>query len=70
VLQLPASALFRHGEGWAVFAVDGNRAHLTPVETGQRGGLATQVLSGLAAGVRVVSHPDDTLSDGARVKPR
>jgi HlyD family secretion protein len=43
---------------------------MTPVETGQRAGLATQLLSGLAAGAQVVSHPDDTLSDGARVKPR
>jgi len=47
VLQLPTSALFRHGEGWAVFTVDGGRARLTPVEAGQRAGLATQVLSGL-----------------------
>jgi HlyD family secretion protein len=70
VLQLPTSALFRHGEGWAVFVVDGKRARLTPVETGQRAGLVTQVLSGLAAGARVVSHPDDRVSDGARVKPR
>ena len=70
VLQLPTSALFRHGAGWAVFAVKGGRAHMTPVETGQRAGLATQLLSGLAAGAQVVSHPDDTLSDGARVKPR
>jgi HlyD family secretion protein len=70
VLQLPTSALFRHGEGWAVFAVKGGRARLTPLEIGQRAGLATQVLSGLGAGAQVVSHPDDTLSDGARVRPR
>ena len=70
VLQLPTSALFRHGEGWAVFAVDGGRARLTPVETGQRAGLATQILSGLAAGARVISHPDDKIDDGTRVKPR
>ncbi|MDP1646484.1 MAG: HlyD family efflux transporter periplasmic adaptor subunit [Thiobacillus sp.] len=70
VLQLPTSALFRHGDGWAVFAVEGGRARLTPVETGQRAGLATQVLSGLAAGARVVSHPDDKIGDGTRVKPR
>jgi len=70
VLQLPTSALFRHGEGWAVFAMEGGRARLTPVETGQRAGLATQVLSGLAAGARVVSHPDDKIGDGTRVKPR
>ena len=70
VLQLPTSALFRHGEGWAAFTVDGGRARLTPVEAGQRAGLATQVLSGLAAGTRVISHPDDKISDGTRVKPR
>jgi HlyD family secretion protein len=56
--------------GWAVFAVKDKRARLTPVETGQRAGLATQVLSGIAAGARVVSHPDDKISDGTRVKPR
>jgi len=70
VLQLPTSALFRNGEGWAVFTVEGGRARLTLVETGQRAGLTTEVLSGLAAGTRVVSHPDDTLSDGVRIKPR
>ena len=70
VLQVPTSALFRQGEGWAVFAVEGGRARVTPVETGQRAGLATQVLSGLAAGTRVVSHPDDKIADRIRVKPR
>jgi HlyD family secretion protein len=70
VLQLPSSALFRHGEGWAAFTVDGGRARLTPVEAGQRAGLATQVLSGLAAGTRVISHPDDKIGEGTRVKPR
>ena len=70
VLQLPTSALFRHGEGWAAFVVKGGRAHQTPVEIGQRAGLATQVLSGLASGAQVVSHPDDMISDGARVMPR
>ncbi len=70
VLQLPTSALFRQGSGWAVFVVEGGRARLTPIEVGQRAGLVTEVLSGLDAGTRIVSHPDDTLSDGARVKPR
>ena len=70
VLQLPTSALFRQGEGWAVFVVEGRRARLTPVEIGQRAGLATQVVSGLKAGTRVVGHPDDKIDDGVRVKPR
>jgi HlyD family secretion protein len=70
VLQLPTSALFRQGEGWAAFVIDGRHARLTPVELGQRAGLATQVMSGLSAGDRVVAHPDETVRDGTRVKPR
>jgi HlyD family secretion protein len=70
VLQLPASALFRHGDGWAVFALEGGRARLTPVRIGQRAGLATQVLSGINAGSRVAAHPDESIRDGVRVKPR
>ena len=70
VLQLPTSALFRHGQGWAVFAIEDGRARQTPVEIGQRAGLTTQVLSGIDAGARVVSHPDETIRAGIRVKPR
>ena len=70
VLQLPTSALFRQGEGWAAFVLDGRRVRLTPVEIGQRAGLASQVVSGLKAGDRVVAHPDETIEDGVRVKSR
>jgi HlyD family secretion protein len=70
VLQLPSSALFRHGKGWAVFRVDDGRARMAEVEIGQRAGLATQVLSGLKAGDRVVAHPDERISEGVRVKSR
>jgi len=70
VLQIPASALFRHDNGWAVFAVEGGRAKLKPVEIGQRAGLIAQVTAGLAVGEKVISHPDDKIRDGVRVKPR
>ncbi|MBI5784286.1 MAG: efflux RND transporter periplasmic adaptor subunit [Rhodocyclales bacterium] len=70
VLQVPASALFRHDNGWAVFVADGGRARLRPIEVGQRSALHVQVLAGLDVGARVIAHPDDTISDGARVKPR
>jgi len=70
VLQLPTSALFRLGSGWAAFRLEGRHARQTPVEIGQRAGLATQVLSGLKADDRVVAHPDETIRDGVRVKPR
>lgn len=70
VLQVPASALFRDGEGWAVFAVEEGRAVRRRVDTGQRTGLAAEVRGGLAAGDRVVVHPDDRLRDGVEVSGR
>lgn len=67
-LKVPTSALFRHGQSWAVFVADGGRARLREVEIGRRNGLTAQVLKGLEAGTRVVVHPADTLADGARIK--
>jgi HlyD family secretion protein len=70
VLQVPASSLFRKGDGWALFVLENGRARLRAVEIGQRNGLAAQVLDGLSEGAAVITNPDDTLSDGVRVKSR
>lgn len=70
VLQVPASALFRKQDGWAVFVVKNNRALKREVKVGQRTGLAAEILSGLAEGEEVISHPDNTIEDGTRVRPR
>jgi HlyD family secretion protein len=70
VLQAPSGALSRQGGGWAAFVVEGGRAKLRPVEIGQRAGLQTEIRSGLAVGETLVSHPDDRIRDGVRVKPR
>lgn len=70
VLVVPASALFRSGDGWAVFVVRDGRARRQPVEIGQNNGLEAQVLSGLEAGARVVVHPSDRVSDDVRVEHR
>jgi len=70
VLQLPTSALFRQGEGWAAFVLEGDRARIRAVDTGQRAGLTTEVKSGLKEGDRVVAHPDEKLTDGVKVKVR
>jgi HlyD family secretion protein len=45
VLQLPANALFRHADGWAVFSVENGRARRREIETGQRNGLVAEVLA-------------------------
>lgn len=70
VLQIPASALFREGDGFAVFAVEQGRAVKRRVQIGQRSGLAAQVLSGITPGERVIVHPDDRVADGRRVVTR
>ena len=69
-LQVPASALFRHQDKWAVFVVENGVAHRRVVEAGHRTGLAVEILSGLKEGERVITHPDDAVEDGKRVAPR
>jgi HlyD family secretion protein len=70
VLKVPAGALFRHGDGWAVFAAADGRASLRPVEVGHSNGLEAEVLGGLGDGAAVVLHPGDRVRDGAAVAPR
>jgi HlyD family secretion protein len=70
VLAVPQGAVFRRGDGWAVFRVDGGVAHLQPVDIGHRGERAVEVLAGLPPGATVAVHPGDRVKDGARVEPR
>jgi len=69
-VQVPVSALFRNGQGWAVFAVRSGRAVLTPVEVGRSNESASQIVRGLKVGDQVVVHPSDRVSDGVRVSTR
>jgi len=67
IIQIPSSALFRSGEQWAVFVFENNRAVHRKIEVGRHGGLIAEVISGLAQGEQVITHPDDTVNDGIRV---
>lgn len=67
VLQVPASALFRDGSGWAVFVIEQARALKRSVEVGQRSGLSAQIVAGLRDGEQVIVHPDDQIKDAVRV---
>jgi HlyD family secretion protein len=70
VVKVHDSAVFRHGEGWAVYRVDGGRAILTPIQVGARNGLEVEVQAGLAPEMRVIMHPGDQVEDGRRVRQR
>lgn len=69
-LKIPSNALFRKGDGWAVFLAEGKRARLRAVRPGHGGPLETEILEGLAAGERVILHPSNELGDGARIRIR
>jgi len=67
VVKVPTSALFRHGDGWAVYLVESDRAVLRTVTLGKRNGLAAEVVTGLETGDTVVVHPGDKVSDGVQI---
>lgn len=68
VVRVPAGAVFRHGEAWAVFAVREGRAVRQPIRIGRRNGVEVQVLDGLRPGDEVVLYPGDTVEDGVRLE--
>jgi len=70
VVQVPTSALFRHGDRWAVYVITGDVVRLTPVEVERRNSQTAQVASGVGPGERVVVHPPDTLTDGVKIRVR
>ena len=70
VLHVPASALFRKGEGWAVFCYENRRARLREVTVGHRNGLVAEIVKGITEREMVITHPDESIKDGSRVRMR
>ena len=70
VRQVPASALFRHADGWAAFVVQDGKAALRTVKVGKRTPMQAEVLDGLAAGDTVIVHPGELVRAGSRVEAR
>lgn len=68
VTLVPLAAVFRDGDGWAVYAVEGGRARLRRVVLGRRSATDAEVESGLAPGARVIFHPGERIADGVRVE--
>ncbi|MBS1150119.1 MAG: HlyD family efflux transporter periplasmic adaptor subunit, partial [Myxococcaceae bacterium] len=68
VLKVPRSALFRRGNGWAVFTEVSGHARLAAVKLGQQGSTEAEVLEGLEVGTRVILHPAEAVREGVKVK--
>jgi cobalt-zinc-cadmium efflux system membrane fusion protein len=71
-LVVPSVALVPQDDGFTVFVVDSaNVAHATPVILGGRGDSVVEIVKGLAAGDRVVTHGAFGVEDGTRIgKPK
>lgn len=70
ILRLPLAALFRHGEDWAVYVADEDRARLRLIDIAQRNDHHAVVIHGLEADERVVLYPDERIANGTRIKQR
>lgn len=68
VLKVPSGALYRQGDGWAVFVLENGRARARTVQVGHRNADEAEVLSGLEQGDTVIVHPGDRVEEGVRVE--
>jgi RND family efflux transporter MFP subunit len=66
-VAVPASALVRDGDGYALFVVSAKKAARREVKVGAVSSETAEILSGVAAGETVVTSGQDGLPDGAAV---
>jgi HlyD family secretion protein len=69
-ILVPGGAVFRQGDGWAVYVSQGGRARLRGIRPGRRNGSEVEVHAGLRPGERAVLYPTDNVADGVRVADR
>jgi len=69
-VRAPLGALFRQGDGWAVYKLVDGRARLQAVQTGIADTDHREITGGLAAGDTVILFPGSTITENLRVKPR
>ena len=70
LLKLPLTALFRDGDRWSVYVEKDGRAQRQHVTLGRRTKLEAEIKDGIAQGSRVVLHPSDRVTSGARITAR
>jgi HlyD family secretion protein len=67
-IVVPIGALFRRGDAWQAFVVEGGRAHLRTIKVLRRSGRLAAVEEGLRPGETVVVYPSQGLKDGSAVR--
>jgi HlyD family secretion protein len=69
-VKAPGGALFREGNQWAAFVMDGSKVRKRMVEVGHRNGVEATIAKGLEVGEEVIVYPSDAVKDGVRAKQR
>jgi HlyD family secretion protein len=67
-IVVPIGALFRRGDAWQAFVVEGGRAHLRTIKVLRRSGRLAAFEEGLRPGETVVVYPSQGLKDGSAVR--
>jgi HlyD family secretion protein len=65
---VPMGALFRRGDAWNVFVVDGGLAHLREIQVVRLSARVAAVAQGVHPGEIVVVYPPASLAEGSKVK--
>lgn len=68
-VKVAGGALFRQGDQWSAFVLEGHVARLRSVQPGRNSGTEVQILDGLREGEQVILYPGDRIKPGARVAP-
>lgn len=63
----PIGALFRRGDAWSVFVVEGGRAHLRQIKVARISTRVAAIAQGVRPGDIVVIYPPAALADGSKV---
>jgi len=69
-IRAPLGALFRRGNGWALYKVVDGRAQLTEVQAAEADSHFRAITAGLTEGDEVIVFPGSSITDGTRIKPR
>ena len=67
-VMVPLGAIFRDGDGWAVFVVRNSHARKQAVDAPRRSSTHALIEHGVAPEDRVVLYPAERVRDGARVR--
>lgn len=67
VLKIPSSALFRTGDSWTVFVIEGGKAYRRQVQVGQRTAFDAEILNGVRDTEQIIVHPSNDVRDGISV---